>query len=771
MNASKKKLVPRLALALGLLASATAAAAENGSYGYFRVVEGPATLLQAGTDDRSTAEINQPVLAGDRVSVPDRSRLEIVLADRNIVRLDGGSELILERLAASPDRSDRATVLRLLEGNLQLVVTQDSLGDELPRVETPNATIYPQTFGVYRITADREGWSEVVVRRGTAEVVTDQGTSRVRADEKAVVEGDRYADIEVREAGGFDPLERWARHLDDDYASADVRYVDDNLRYSAAPLARHGSWIFVDGSPYWRPRVASGWRPYFHGRWIYTPAGLTWISYEPWGWVPYHYGSWDFLPGHGWAWQPGYVWSPAWVYWYWGPSYVGWCPTGYYTRFYGPRFGHGFGFRFGVYGWAGGDWRHFHHWSFVRSSYFDHRSDHRHGHRDGFWDGRRDVHRYAVPTDSSTVRNGLERGIITTDTKPLRPSTWTKPDDAVRALRAGRNGPGAAELPDVTSFIARKPDLSAAVARTVRAEGDPNALDGTPLKPSTLGRVGGRRVEIGGAKPGDSDWSSRVPTKPSIVLGDDGPRAASREPVAQAKPETRSGNPAPQTDGSSDAPRRRIVIEKPGTSEKPEAAKPSIDSTWRARPGRPAPEADGGAPKPSSGADRGSRTRERESSPPPRDSSSSDTARPEERRPPPVDRRQIQREIELRRQAELPRNGADVQSRGADRYERPDRMESMKPSPRPESYRQPAPRVLEPRYRGPEPSRSPDAPRYESGGAARSEPRAQSKPRSNSSSSSSARQAQPPRSRGDQGSRSQSRGQQSRPRSDGDRNR
>ena len=40
------------------------------------------------------------------------------------------------------------------------------------------------------------------------------------------------------------------------------------------------------------------------------------------------------------------------TYWYWGESYVGWCPTGYYTHFYGNRYG---GFRHGVYGWAGGD--------------------------------------------------------------------------------------------------------------------------------------------------------------------------------------------------------------------------------------------------------------------------------------------------------------------------------------------------------------------------------------------------------------------------------
>lgn len=481
MNTLVKTVVSRLALALGLLALAAPAVAESGSYGYFRVVEGSATLMPGGAGERESAEINQPVLAGDRVWVPDRSRVEIVLADRNILRVDGGSELILERLAASPDRSDRATVVRLLRGNLQLVVTQDSLGDELPRVDTPNATIYPQYYGVYRVTAD-DGWSQLVVRRGTAEVVTDRGSSRVKADEEAIVEGTDRA--EVREAGAFDTLERWARQMDDDYASYassdDLGPIDDNLRYAAAPLARHGSWIYVDGSPYWRPRVAAGWRPYWDGRWVYTPAGLTWVSYEPWGWVPYHYGSWDYLPAYGWVWQPGYVWAPAWVYWYWGPSHVGWCPTGYYTRFYGSRFGPGFGFRSGVYGWAGGDWGYFDRWSFVNAGYF--RDGYRHGYRDGYhdgrWDGRRDVPRFAVPAGT---RGALGRGIITTDTKPLGPDTWSSPDNVARALRTRMSKP-AAELPDVTSFIARRPDLSPAVARTVGAD-NPAGLDGTPLRP------------------------------------------------------------------------------------------------------------------------------------------------------------------------------------------------------------------------------------------------------------------------------------------------
>ncbi|HBL29303.1 MAG TPA: hypothetical protein DD490_20930, partial [Acidobacteria bacterium] len=453
-----------LALGLSLLAALPASAYDDDNgYGYLRAVEGPATLMQAGSGTRTPAEMNQPVLAGDRLWVPARSRVEIVFADRNRLRIDGGSELILEHLAASPETRDRGTVLRLLEGNVQLVVIRDSLGDELPRIDTPNATVYVQDYGVYRIAADQQVFTEVLVREGRAEVVTDRDRERLREGEQAWIEG--ASRIDVDSAGNYDSLERWARRLDEE-GDVDSRYLDDDLRYAAAPLSRHGTWIDYQGSHYWRPRVDAGWRPYSNGRWIYTPSGNTWVSYDSWGYVPHHYGSWDYLPGYGWAWQPGRRWAPAWVYWYQGPSYTGWCPTGYYTRYYGARWGLDLGFHFGVYGWAGGDWGLFGQWTFVSSDYW---RGYRHGFRDGYREGRHDgwrdqwdVRRYAVPIDDLRRGGGrLDRGVITTDSRPLTPEVLENPRHAVEVLtrdpsarRAAREAGGS--LPDMNDFIARK---------------------------------------------------------------------------------------------------------------------------------------------------------------------------------------------------------------------------------------------------------------------------------------------------------------------------
>ncbi|HSS52421.1 MAG TPA: DUF6600 domain-containing protein, partial [Thermoanaerobaculia bacterium] len=384
--------------------------------------------------------------------------------------------------------------------------------------------------------------------------------------------------------------------------AGDAGELDDNLRYQAATLASYGSWVRIEGNRYWRPRVEAGWRPYWHGRWAYTPAGLTWIAYEPWGWVPFHYGSWNYLDGYGWVWQPGYVWSPAWVYWYWGPSYVGWCPTGFYTSYYGAQFGVDFGFRSGVYGWAGGDWGLFDRWSFVGSGYF--RDGYRAGYTRGYWDGRRDVQRYAVPIEH--VRgHGLERGVITTDTKPLRPNTWHDQGAVLHALNVHPNGPedhgthqgrgtgvGGREIPDVTPFIARKP-LSTEVVQTVGARSPGHGQDGTPFKPATLGKPG--------RPAGDHTW-----TRTGTTGDAPGAKPGSRpgRTVAEGEKPGRPGRPADPGATAGAAPGGTTGGPTGRPTGRP-ADNGAVDNgrprTWE-RPARPAPNADGGAPKPRAGS-------------------------------------------------------------------------------------------------------------------------------------------------------------------------
>ncbi len=241
--------------ALGLLAltlaagpaavPAAAQTADTGSYGYLRVVEGPANVIQADSGSRTEAEINQPLLAGDSLWVPAGSRLEAVLSDGNLLRIDGGTEVVLHRLAGSPDGDDASTVLELRDGNVQLVVFEDAAGAELPRIDTPNATFYVQRPGTFRLTSDQGAWSAFLVRDGSGEVVTERGSVVVRADEEAVVEGERFARAAIHPASGRDALERWAVRLDEEAERYASRGELGDLSYQGASLGRYGSWHTV----------------------------------------------------------------------------------------------------------------------------------------------------------------------------------------------------------------------------------------------------------------------------------------------------------------------------------------------------------------------------------------------------------------------------------------------------------------------------------------------------------------------------------------------
>ena len=287
---------PGAPMAAGENAEATAPIAdERASYSFLRTLEGDATVAAAGQGVGEALEVNQPLLTGDQVRVGPDSRLELALSDRNRLRLGAETGLVLERLAFSGDREERITVLRLEGGELLLEVSEEALGDELPRIITANATVYIQQPGEYRVESgvedDGQAWTRVVTRRGYAEIVTDRGSSVVREAEAILALGDRSPRLELAAADAPDELERWGAELSGRVlaGSRSAAYVEPHLAYDAAPLDEAGDWVEYESVRYWRPYVSAGWRPYWQGRWSWTPSGYTWVSNEPWGWVPYHY--------------------------------------------------------------------------------------------------------------------------------------------------------------------------------------------------------------------------------------------------------------------------------------------------------------------------------------------------------------------------------------------------------------------------------------------------------------------------------------------------
>ena len=532
---------------LGCVATlaATPALAES-SFSYPRVLEGSATLT-AATGETESVDLHQPILVGDRIYVPYDSRLELVLADRSLLRLGGDSEIDFEAVAYSADTEDRSTALRMHRGETQLIVPEDAFGDALPRIETRGATIDVYRAGNYRITAEDDGWTELVVRDGLAEMTTDRGSMLVQAGESGRVRGGYSPRIELRVADSRDALERWGDWLSAEAARADVPYVEESIRYAARPLADHGVWVEIGHRRAWRPTAVVDWRPYVHGYWRHTPVGLTWVSRDPWGYVTHHYGSWDLVPGYGWVWYPGAAYAPARVHWYWGPTYVGWCPTGYYRNHYaGYRRGHGLSF--GLYGWAGGSWDPFRHWSFTLVANFGGRHQHRHVHHGAHF-GRRHAR--------------LERGIITTEPRLRRGRHHEAFDDLRREVERRERQDGR-PLPDVSAFVDRKPlapDLERAVLKPR------TAIASVPETPA-------RRDDRGRLLPG----------------ADTGPRTARAKPIAKPRPEPRFDTPRADRPKPVARPRTEPRFDTPRADRSKPAVKP------RPQPRYDAPQAD--RPKP-----------------------------------------------------------------------------------------------------------------------------------------------------------------------------
>lgn len=479
------------AASLLFLDSASAQYADSRD-GYFRTVEGRAWVTPANSSSPQEVEPNLPVLSGDRLEVQPGGRIEVVLPDGTLVRIEAGTEMIFQSLAQAAESGESATILVLTQGELQLVASDVSTGTTLPRVDSVNASLFVQQAGQYLVSADDRSWTEVVVRAGYLEIATQRGSSFVRTGERASIEGAQWPRVSVEGATYLSSLELWGEELDSEARLASDNHLDSSLAYAGTALAYRGRWVETGGRSAWRPHVSVDWRPYTTGRWHSTPAGLNWVSYEPWGWLTHHYGSWSYSPGYGWLWYPGTAYSPAWVYWYWGSSQVAWTPVGIYTTFYGGHhgyggFGFGFGYHHGIYGWAGGSARIFADWVFCDLQYF----------------GRRNYSGY-LRTGSQLARDtrygSVGRGIITTDTRSITPDVLRRPTEIVAALgrsRRTRSGQttGSRELTDVTSFIARRRELTPEVAAAVRgSRGTTSIADRSSRSPVSSGATRSNRT-------------------------------------------------------------------------------------------------------------------------------------------------------------------------------------------------------------------------------------------------------------------------------------
>jgi hypothetical protein len=284
-------------------------------------VDGSAAYEPAGEVDWNEVTINLPLLSGDRIFSHVGSRVEIDLGDANFVRLGQETDLVFLEVGR------RELGLELRSGHLILRVGRG----ERFRILTPIGPVSIRHKGLYRISVDPGGTTEVAVRGGRAEVESARGRQRLNAGDRLIVETSRPEAYYVTTGYYPDDLDHWSDRRDARFVSSrSVAYVGGTYYPGVWDLDYYGSWAYYPAyGRVWVPRVSVGWVPYRVGRWAHFSWGWTWISYEPWGWLPYHYGHWVHFGGR-WGWVPGgfHRWSPAVVNFYFGSGFVGWAPRG-----------------------------------------------------------------------------------------------------------------------------------------------------------------------------------------------------------------------------------------------------------------------------------------------------------------------------------------------------------------------------------------------------------------------------------------------------------
>ncbi len=302
------------------------------SFSRLNYVKGDVYIQRAEDQGYEEGTVNLPLVQGDKLGTRD-GRAEIHFGKKNYLRIDDFTQIDFVRF---PQRGDDTVSLHLLSGNIYLRI--NSLEWERGfEVHSPDGSFYILEEGLYRFEVKENRETVAYVAQGSLEAAGEEGSELIHSGETLVTANGYFTSGPSYSYAGYeDSFSEWNRGRDifqNRYVSRS--YLPTELYEYEAELAYYGQWVYERPYGYvWVPDVYHHtWRPYYHGRWTWFPiCGWTWVSYEPWGWCVSHYGRWHWRGGLGWYWIPTRYWSPAWVHWYSGYDYIGWCPLSYYNR-------------------------------------------------------------------------------------------------------------------------------------------------------------------------------------------------------------------------------------------------------------------------------------------------------------------------------------------------------------------------------------------------------------------------------------------------------
>jgi len=269
--------------------------------GRLSFIRGAVSFVPAGENDWVEAQLNRPLITGDKLWTDRGSRAELEIGPATI-RIDEQTSFDFLNL------DDDTAQIELTEGALNVHVRR-LYDNQVYEVDTPTLAFVINRVGEYRVSVEPDGRATIVsVMQGGGDAYGEDG-ARFRVEEGQSVTfndstlRDYYTDA-IPPPDDFDGFvqerdSRWERSRSREYVSEDVIGYSD--------LDDYGDWDDVPeyGHVWYPTSVSVGWTPYHNGHWGWVGSyGWTWIDDAPWGFAPFHYGRWAYV-GNRWGWCPG----------------------------------------------------------------------------------------------------------------------------------------------------------------------------------------------------------------------------------------------------------------------------------------------------------------------------------------------------------------------------------------------------------------------------------------------------------------------------------
>src|ERR1700678_1812599 len=145
------------------------------------VMDGQVSVRRGDAGEWVAGVINAPLMADDSIATAPNSRAEVQFDSADILRIGGNAQVHLTAL------ENNRYQMELARGTVNFRVLRAS--NASVEVDTPSISVRPSQIGVYRISVNDSGETELTVRAGNVEVFSPKGSQWVNAGQTMQVRG------------------------------------------------------------------------------------------------------------------------------------------------------------------------------------------------------------------------------------------------------------------------------------------------------------------------------------------------------------------------------------------------------------------------------------------------------------------------------------------------------------------------------------------------------------------------------------------------------